>query len=76
MRNSSWAVAAAVALSVLCAAPAAAAAGPRATHLPGGVTATQCVRGGGMIIITADSEAAGSLTARCQGGTHHGETII
>ncbi|MEV2256499.1 hypothetical protein AB0I94_39185 [Streptomyces sp. NPDC050147] len=75
MRDSSWAVVPALTLSLLCAAPAAAAAEPRATHLPGDVTANQCIRGGGMIIISADSEGTGRLRARCQGGIHNGETI-
>lgn len=74
MRESSWAVVAALAVSVLCAAPAAAAV-PRATHLPGDVTASECLRGGGVILISADGEGTGSFTARCQGGSHDGETI-
>ncbi|MBQ1095193.1 hypothetical protein ACIQ1J_09135 [Streptomyces sp. NPDC097107] len=75
MRKSSWAVVAALALSVLCAAPAEAAVS-RAAHLPVDVTATECIRGGGVIIISVDgSSGTGSFTKRCQGGTHDGESV-
>ncbi|MDT0614937.1 hypothetical protein [Streptomyces lancefieldiae] len=73
MRQSSWAVIAALAVSVLCAAEAKAVV-PRAAHLPGDVAATERVRGGG-VVISADGEGTGSSTARGQGGTHDGETI-
>ncbi|MDG9723227.1 hypothetical protein [Streptomyces sp. DH41] len=74
MRKSSWAVIAALTLPVLCAA-AAEAAVPRATHLPGDVTATECGRGGAVIVISADGEGTDSFTACGQGSAHDGETI-
>lgn len=74
MRESSWAVVAALTLSVLCAAPAEAAVS-RAAHLPVDVTATECIQGGGVIIISVDGSGTGSFTKRCQGGTHDGETV-
>ncbi|WP_395570651.1 hypothetical protein [Streptomyces sp. BK79] len=73
MRESRYAVSAALALSLLCAAPAAAAAGP--VRLPAEVTAGECIRGGGLIIISVDGSGTGSFTKRCQGGTHDGETV-
>ncbi len=36
--------------------------------------ATECVPGGGVILISADGEGTGSFTARCQGGARDGET--
>ncbi|MFB6553925.1 hypothetical protein [Streptomyces sp. NPDC056405] len=74
MRKSSWAVVAALVLSVLCAAPAEAAVS-RAAHLPVDVTATECIQGGGVIIISVDGSGTGSFTKRCQGGTHDGESV-
>ncbi|MEJ1202690.1 MULTISPECIES: hypothetical protein [unclassified Streptomyces] len=74
MRKSSWAAVAALALSVLSAAPAEAAVS-RAVHLPVDVTATECIQGGGVIIISVDGSGTGSFTKRCQGGTHDGETV-
>ncbi|MFE0802802.1 hypothetical protein [Streptomyces sp. NPDC058812] len=75
MRKSSWTVIAALAVSVLCAAPAQAAV-PRAEHVPVDVTPTECIQGGGVIIISVDgSSGTGSFTKRCQGGTHDGETV-
>jgi hypothetical protein len=80
MNKSSWAPAAVLAVSVLCAAAPASAA---AQDLPQGaagapldVTAGECVQGGGMIIIIADGTAPGGFSKTCQGGTHDGETII
>ncbi|WP_399894037.1 hypothetical protein ACGH7X_36560 [Streptomyces sp. BBFR51] len=74
MRKSSWTVIAALAVSVVCG-PVAQAAVSRTPRLPGDVTATECLQGGGMIVIAADGRGTGSLTARCQGGTHDGQTI-
>ncbi|MFG2679554.1 hypothetical protein [Streptomyces sp. NPDC048392] len=74
MRKSSWAVSAALAVSLLCAVPAQAAA-PRAPYAPGDVTADECLRGGGLIIISADGEGTGAFTARCRGGVHDGQII-
>ncbi|MET9778128.1 hypothetical protein ABZ023_28400 [Streptomyces sp. NPDC006367] len=74
MRRSSCAVLVALAVSVLCAAPADA-AGTRAARLPAEVTAAECVEGGGVIVVSADGEGTGSFTARCQGGTHDGEAV-
>ncbi|WP_217140353.1 hypothetical protein [Streptomyces sp. AC627_RSS907] len=75
MRQSSWAVIAALAVSVPCAAPARTVV-PRAAHRPGGVRATERVRGGGANL-PADREGAGtgSSTARGRGGVHDGETL-
>ncbi|AKZ59923.1 putative secreted protein [Streptomyces ambofaciens ATCC 23877] len=84
MRESSWSVIAALTLSVLCAAPAGAAARAvqadsgalRVARLPSEVTATQCVQGGGVIIVSVDESGTGTFTKRCQGGTHDGETVL
>jgi hypothetical protein len=67
-------VSAALALSLLCAAPEAAAAAG-AARLPAEVTASECVQGGGVIIISVDGSGTGSFTKRCQGGTHDGESV-
>ncbi len=40
------------------------------------MTALECVRGGGMIIVAAEGQGTGAFTKRCQGGTHDGETIV
>ncbi|MFF0644423.1 hypothetical protein ACFYVV_12525 [Streptomyces tendae] len=72
MRKSSCTVIAALAVSVLCATGARASV-PRAAGLPGEVTASQCVAGGGVIIISEDG--TGSFTSLCRGGTHDGQTI-
>ncbi|MGC9379816.1 hypothetical protein [Streptomyces sp. MH13] len=74
MRKPSWAVIAALAVPVLCAAPAEAAV-PHAGLRPGDVTATGCVRGGAVTAASAGREEAGSFTAGCQGGTHDGESV-
>jgi hypothetical protein len=85
MRESSWSVIAALTLAVLCAAPAEAAVtralaadsgALRATRLPSDVTATQCIQGGGVIIVSVDGTGTGTFTKRCQGGTHDGETVL
>lgn len=46
-----------------------------AVAAPVDVTASECLRGGGMIIVAADGEG-GAFTQRCQGGVHDGETIL
>ncbi|MDG9689008.1 hypothetical protein CJI59_22215 [Streptomyces sp. Alain-F2R5] len=74
MRKSTWAVVAAMTVPVLCAAPAGAFA-PRTAHLPADVTATECVQGGGVVIISVDQSGTGSFTKRCQGGVHDGESV-
>ncbi|KOX49038.1 MULTISPECIES: hypothetical protein [Streptomyces] len=74
MRKSSCTVIAAAALWVLGAAGAQAAV-PRVPGLPGGVTAAECVGGGGVIVISADGDGSGSFTQLCRGGVHDGRTI-
>ncbi|MEV5343940.1 hypothetical protein AB0K93_36595, partial [Streptomyces sp. NPDC052676] len=63
MNKSSWAPAAVLAVSVLCAAasaPACAAQG--AAGAPVDITASECIQGGGMIIIIADGTVPGGLS--------------
>ncbi|MFE0811217.1 hypothetical protein ACFW4M_11485 [Streptomyces sp. NPDC058794] len=74
MRKSLWAVVAALTVPVLCAAPAAASGSPDA-HLPADVTATECIQGGGLIVVSVDQSGTGSFTKRCQGGVHDGESV-
>ncbi|GAA2573693.1 MULTISPECIES: hypothetical protein [Streptomyces] len=74
MRKSSWTAIAALAVSVLCAAGAQAAE-RGAPARPGEVTATECVRGGGVIVISADGDGTGSFTRLCSGGAHDGQTV-
>ena len=74
MRKSSCTVIAAVALWILCATEAEAAE-PGAPGLPGEVTATECIEGGGVIIISADGDGTGAFTTLCRGGTHDGQTV-
>ncbi|CAM5443624.1 Secreted protein OS=Streptomyces tendae OX=1932 GN=GUR47_05105 PE=4 SV=1 [Streptomyces tendae] len=74
MRKSSCTVIAALAVSLLGTSGAHASM-PRAAHLPGDVTATECIEGGGVIIISADGDGTGSFTTLCRGGTHDGQTI-
>ncbi|MFD5233775.1 hypothetical protein ACFWJ5_35660 [Streptomyces qaidamensis] len=69
MRTLSYALLAALAATAL-AAPATAAA------LPADVTASQCVAGGGMIVISAVGDGSPSYSKRCMGGVHEGETIL
>ncbi|MEU0471346.1 hypothetical protein ACFW5S_08450 [Streptomyces olivaceus] len=86
MRKSSWGVGAALAVSVLCAvaAPAAAAhvpypprapLAPPAPHSPRHVTADACLRGGGLIVISADVADPDSFTQVCRVGVHDGQTV-
>ncbi|WP_345590475.1 hypothetical protein [Streptomyces marokkonensis] len=35
---------------------------------------TECLQGGGVIVVSADGERTGPSTARRQGGAHDGET--
>ncbi|MFE8919906.1 hypothetical protein [Streptomyces rochei] len=74
MRKSPWAVVAALALPVLGAAPADAAM-TRTAHLPTDVTASECIQGGGLIVVSVDQSGTGSFTKRCQGGVHDGESV-
>ncbi|MGC0387162.1 hypothetical protein RKD32_006898 [Streptomyces sp. SAI-195] len=74
MRKSSCTVLAALALSVLCATGARASV-PHAPSVPGEVTATECIQGGGVIVISADGDGTGSFTTICQGGVHDGQAI-
>ncbi|MZF88152.1 hypothetical protein [Streptomyces sp. SID5643] len=69
MRTLSHALLAALAATAL-AVPATAAA------LPADVTASQCIAGGGMIVISAVGEGSPSYTKRCMGGIHDGETVL
>ncbi|MBZ6258518.1 hypothetical protein KVH22_23645 [Streptomyces olivaceus] len=89
MRKSSWGVGAALAVSVLCAAAAPAAAAhvpyspraplappaPPAPHSPRDVTADACLRGGGLIVISADVADPDSFTQVCRGGVHDGQPV-
>ncbi|MFE5262210.1 hypothetical protein [Streptomyces coelicoflavus] len=74
MRKSSCTVIAALAVWALGATGAQAAV-LRVPDLPGEVTATECIEGGGVIIISADGDGTGSFTTLCRGGTHDGQTI-
>ncbi|MYS90990.1 MULTISPECIES: hypothetical protein [Streptomyces] len=56
--------------AVALAAPAHAAARPT------DVTASQCIAGGGVIVITAVGDGSQSYTKRCVGGVHDGETVL
>ncbi|GAA4789783.1 hypothetical protein [Streptomyces ziwulingensis] len=77
MKKSSYASAAVLALAVALGAPAAAAAqrcGP--ARGPADVSASQCLAGGGLIIISSDGSGSGTFTQHCHGGSHDGETIV
>ncbi|CAL9350795.1 hypothetical protein [Streptomyces sp. NPDC057838] len=55
----------------------AAAAGPaRAAVLPADVTASQCINGGGVIVISAVGDGSETWTKRCRGGIHDGRTVV
>ncbi|MEU3938115.1 hypothetical protein AB0E85_39840 [Streptomyces sp. NPDC029044] len=69
MRTLSYALLTALAASAL-AVPATAAA------RPADVTASQCVAGGGMIVISAVGDGSSSYSKRCVGGVHDGETVL
>ncbi|MFI0269457.1 hypothetical protein [Streptomyces luteogriseus] len=68
MRKLSYTLLAALAASAL-AVPVTAAA------LPADVTASQCVAGGGMIVISAVGDGSQGYTKRCMGGVHDGQTV-
>ena len=68
MTNLPYALLTALAVASL-AAPAHAAA------RPADVTASQCIAGGGMIIISAVGDGSRSFTKRCEGRVHDGETV-
>lgn len=74
MRKSSWAVGAALAASVLCGAWAQAAVA-HVPYAPRDVTADECLRGGGLIVVSADGEQPGSFTRLCRGGVHDGQSV-
>ncbi|GGX28769.1 hypothetical protein [Streptomyces lomondensis] len=69
MRELSYALLTALVL----AAPAAPA---RAVARPADVTASQCIAGGGMIIISAVGDGSQGWTKRCAGGVHDGRTVV
>ncbi|MEU0743292.1 hypothetical protein [Streptomyces sp. NPDC006134] len=82
MNKSSCVLLAALAASVLSAAPAVAAvaevsdpARRGAVPAPGGVTAAECFQGGGALVIELD-RGTGSFVARCQGGVHDGRPVV
>ncbi|MEV4787306.1 hypothetical protein [Streptomyces tuirus] len=47
-----------------------------ASALPADVTASQCVAGGGMIVISAVGDGSQGYTKRCMGGVHDGQTVL
>ncbi|MEU0250586.1 hypothetical protein ABZ192_41110 [Streptomyces sp. NPDC006235] len=47
-----------------------------AVNRPADVTASQCIAGGGMIIISAVGDESHAYTKRCKGGAHDGETVL
>ncbi|WP_247694596.1 hypothetical protein [Streptomyces sp. B93] len=71
----SLALALALSLALALAVGPAPAAVTDAVAAPVDVTASECLRGGGMIIVAADGEG-GAFTRRCRGGVHDGETIL
>ncbi|MFV0132163.1 hypothetical protein ACLGIH_02675 [Streptomyces sp. HMX87] len=79
MNKSSCALVAALAVAVAFPVPADAAPARESlgvAHAPADVTALECLRGGGMLIVAADGSGPGGFTKRCQGGTHDGETVV
>ncbi|MFE6281058.1 hypothetical protein [Streptomyces sp. NPDC057877] len=82
MKTSPPALAVALTVSLLSAGsvPAAALSAPAPTVRSAPTTAAdisagECVRGGGMIIISSNADGTNSFTKRCQGGVHDGQTI-
>ncbi|CAL9342515.1 hypothetical protein SUDANB145_00295 [Streptomyces sp. enrichment culture] len=72
MHKSSCALVAALAVVLVFPVPSAdAAALPR---VPGDVTAVECLRGGGSLLVEWDGQ--GGFTRRCQGGVHDGEALV
>ncbi|WP_086565384.1 hypothetical protein [Streptomyces africanus] len=47
-----------------------------AADRPADVTASQCIAGGGAVIISAVGDEWQSYTKRCMGGVHDGETVL
>ncbi|MFJ6557041.1 hypothetical protein ACIQNT_33200 [Streptomyces luteogriseus] len=70
MRKLPYALLAAALAASALAVPATAAA------LPVDVTASQCVAGGGMIVISAVGDGVQGYTKRCMGGVHDGRTVL
>lgn len=52
------------------------AAPAHAAARPADVTASQCIAGGGSIVISAVGDGWQSYTKRCVGGVHDGETVL
>jgi hypothetical protein len=52
------------------------AAPAHASARPADVTASQCIAGGGMIIISAVGDGSHAFTKRCEGGVHDGERVL
>ncbi|MEU0388315.1 hypothetical protein [Streptomyces chartreusis] len=52
------------------------AAPAHAADRPADVTASQCIAGGGSIVISAVGDGSQSYTKRCMGGVHDGETVL
>ncbi|WP_446034508.1 hypothetical protein [Streptomyces olivaceus] len=81
MRESSWGVGAALAVSVLCAAAAHVPYSPRAPLTPAAppasrdVTGDACLRGGGPVVVSADVADPAPFTQVCRGGVHDGQTV-
>ncbi|MEU4659571.1 hypothetical protein AB0G32_37525 [Streptomyces sp. NPDC023723] len=71
MYKSSWALIAALAVVLACPAGPARAGTAR---VPADVTATECLRGGGLLLVLWDGQ--GGWLKQCQGGTHDGETVV
>ncbi|MFD5341894.1 hypothetical protein [Streptomyces hawaiiensis] len=69
MRKLPYAVLTALVVSVL--------AGPvHAAALPADVTASQCIAGGGSVVISAVGDGSQAFTKRCMGGVHDGATVL
>ncbi|GGS64641.1 hypothetical protein AB0E75_05045 [Streptomyces griseoviridis] len=80
MYKSSCAFAAALAVALVWPAGTAdatprAAAADRPVHAPAGVGASECVAGGGMIIVSWEGEGE-AFSQYCHGGLHDGETVV
>ncbi|MFF9623628.1 hypothetical protein [Streptomyces griseosporeus] len=50
--------------------------GVAAGAAPSDVTASQCIAGGGVIIIQDTGTGDHQFTMRCSGGLHDGETVV
>jgi hypothetical protein len=63
--------------TLLAALTAAALAVPAtAATLPADVTASRCIAGGGVIVISAVGDVSQGYTKRCMGGVHDGQTVL